>query len=1454
MAGPFPNTDPIPTPPPTATPPIVVGDLIDISSLTLVDTFEHWFVTTNEVISRLNNVNIFEVLPNTAMGMGQYRDAGVVWMHIKTGDGLGFDDSGALQVDLWSVESIQPMVEDEDEYLIRDSSSAVLTIGTPYVTGNDFTSGQTIYQGPIGGTYPGSEVSSAEVVSWEPADPGQPGSKLTIRNIVTQRRIVISSLYVLGEDFIPGETVYQGPSSGPFPGLEIASGEVVSWDPVTPGQAGSVLVLKNVNGVFQESGTLPISNTSETVQYYTDSVTRVPFADDDGSTYIITIAGKPFTYAVSGTQDGRLQRVQAQNQLSPNLNGNVNFRDDVSVSGNVTIGRSNDPVFGGELVVRKGLFVGDFADAASGDGRFLGNVVVEGDLTVNGTQTTVNSTVVTIDDIAIELAAVQPTPPTDSEITTAGGGGLILHSSSPSGNKTLLWTDDSGYQGDSGWELNDNLTITSGKHLHAGQFRSNHTNDRFSFEGSNTNLETGDLFARAMTITLGQTGQSEYWGIRRRVEDAEDDSNSLGFEFWDGVTWTRAYHILPTGAVVANGNQFLAVNWNADLLDGYHASTVTNTPSAIPVANSDGYVDGEWIDEIKQTSEKIVQAGHGFAVGDVVRVRGQPADEPVVGPAPGTWVWASADHRQNAEALGIVSEVLDVDTFVVTFGGRIVFGSGEPSWGPLTVGEVYFLSETTPGALTVNPPDSNNVGSIRKPMMIATGLSEGIVINYVGQELKDPTDFAYMEGIVPVGTIQAWAGAAVDCPSRWMPCDGRILPAAPASPSDPDYSILASVIGNANYRTLQTGNQLTGTQIQLSLPQGIRNYDIGHVFTIKWTHSGGGTRTDMVVTDTTATTITLSGGSGTSIPAGSGTFELYAGTGYVMLPYLPGRVVVGAGHGDNLTDRPLGSVGGSETLTGVSGPTLSPGEVVHDTSTNLQPYQTSTYIIRVLPDFEISIIRGHDHDFRYVRYDGVQSLTSGNRLQFSENSQLVAYGFVQTLDASQRFRGRSNIGIVNSILNPASNRVLVWNNTTQQYSDAFITNDSIDASAAIAWSKISKTGSLLNDIGNVTAPAPSTGQALTWNGSAWTPQDLWVNTTGDTMTGTLTINAGATSIQVNSGNVVFDNAVQLSFPGVVSGDNAITIGGARRINLSGGSPSAAASGNNIITGLHRGSAASHSINYQQLNETNTQSFARYKRARSWQSPFGQLYEATFGTSGTAALFPNGANVSNPFTQVLSTPFVPNRLVVYAAGDLKLIDGSNQYPIVQRDFSLQLDVSRAHDGAGVHVPSVFSIGGYYNLNQSSATGGTWVPLAGEYNDSLPAHDTLWGNGADINTVGWDWRSVPITIEGYTAAGSVGHAPSTTGSIEVRVYVKFWTTATSPAGTRGVTFWIRTRTQLNGRDSTGGDTGGSYRLFCEIDGSLVRSSAGDGLISWNVWGDATGWNQVPTAGGGNNYGTT
>jgi hypothetical protein len=100
-----------------------------------------------------------------------------------------------------------------------------------------------------------------------------------------------------------------------------------------------------------------------------------------------------------------------------------------------------------------------------------------------------------------------------------------------------------------------------------------------------------------------------------------------------------------------------------------------------------------------ETVDRITQASHAFAAGDVLYYTGS------------AYAKAKADAANTAEIVGMVSKVIDSNTFELTLEGKITGLTG------LTSGEVYFLSAATAGAITVTEPSV--LGNISLPIGVA---------------------------------------------------------------------------------------------------------------------------------------------------------------------------------------------------------------------------------------------------------------------------------------------------------------------------------------------------------------------------------------------------------------------------------------------------------------------------------------------------------------------------------------------------------------------------------------------------------------------------------------------------------------------------------------------------------------------------------------------------------------
>ena len=227
------------------------------------------------------------------------------------------------------------------------------------------------------------------------------------------------------------------------------------------------------------------------------------------ATTIEAIGGKGAFLALSDTQT---------------VTGDKTFSGAVDLTGTFKIGGTTVSASAAELNKLTGVTAGtasaskalvvdankdltlDGGDLTVVDLSATGNVTIGGNLTVNGTTTTINSTVVSVDDKAIELGATAS--PTD---TTADGGGIILKGST---DHTILFSN-----ANDSWDLSEHANLATGKEfkinntsvLSASALGSGVTSSSLTSVGTLTSGTLGTGFT-AVAIAQGGTGQSTAQG------------------------------------------------------------------------------------------------------------------------------------------------------------------------------------------------------------------------------------------------------------------------------------------------------------------------------------------------------------------------------------------------------------------------------------------------------------------------------------------------------------------------------------------------------------------------------------------------------------------------------------------------------------------------------------------------------------------------------------------------------------------------------------------------------------------------------------------------------------------------------------------------------------------------------------------------------------------------------
>jgi hypothetical protein len=204
------------------------------------------------------------------------------------------------------------------------------------------------------------------------------------------------------------------------------------------------------------------------------------------------------------------------------------------------------------------------------------------------------------------------------------------------------------------------------------------------------------------------------------------------------------------------------------------------------------------------TVDRITQVGHGFDEGDILYNTGS------------AYAKANANTSATAEALGMVSRVIDVDTFELTLEGKVTGLTG------LTAGAVYFLSASTAGAITVTEPST--LGYVSLPIGVAISTTAFYVKSSRGAVVGSTnarTEIALANNATTnVQSVSAYQAGEL---TGWVEIDGttdsKFYVAAPFAKNGAatDFNISPQYVGD----TPPVGFSLTVTSgglIQATLP------------------------------------------------------------------------------------------------------------------------------------------------------------------------------------------------------------------------------------------------------------------------------------------------------------------------------------------------------------------------------------------------------------------------------------------------------------------------------------------------------------------------------------------------------------------------------------------------------------------------------------------------------------
>ncbi len=328
------------------------------------------------------------------------------------------------------------------------------------------------------------------------------------------------------------------------------------------------------------------------------------------------------------------------------------------------------PQLGGDLDVNGHSIVsvsnGDITLAPNGTGR----VIISGDLQVDGTTTTINSTTLDVDDINITLAKGSVSA------AASNGGGITLEG--PTTPATITYTS-----ADDAWNLNKDLDI-------------------------------GDLDIKDISGLQFNTATEQDHTLGRVYWDPVDGTLAVGMEYDEvvgKVGMNLFYHVKnQTGSAIAKGTLLMAVGTIGASGQILCAPAVT-----------DGTVDPRFM--LGVTNMEIADGGDGYAVhfGLIKGIDTRGPDSASDWSA-GTVLWADPNtagaltdteppapnlklavaYVINAAANGAmfvratagqkIRDLHDVDTTGAQTGDALIYNASTGVWEPGSAGETYDLS------------------------------------------------------------------------------------------------------------------------------------------------------------------------------------------------------------------------------------------------------------------------------------------------------------------------------------------------------------------------------------------------------------------------------------------------------------------------------------------------------------------------------------------------------------------------------------------------------------------------------------------------------------------------------------------------------------------------------------------------------------------------------------------
>lgn len=227
--------------------------------------------------------------------------------------------------------------------------------------------------------------------------------------------------------------------------VELSVGPSGTWQPYDADLA-AIAALTGASGFLKTNGSGTWSVDTNT--YLTSSTGVVSVNGNNGVIIDIAVTTTGLSQFGTGTTTSAQLATVLSDETGYSTGAKAVFSISPEIGTSITTGSASFDLI--NTTVTTVNFAG--AATAVNIGAANSTTTIAGDLVVNGTTTTINSTTVTVDDLNIVLGSV--TTPTNS---TANGGGITV-AGGVDGDKTWNWVSST-----SSWTSSENIDLASGK-------------------------------------------------------------------------------------------------------------------------------------------------------------------------------------------------------------------------------------------------------------------------------------------------------------------------------------------------------------------------------------------------------------------------------------------------------------------------------------------------------------------------------------------------------------------------------------------------------------------------------------------------------------------------------------------------------------------------------------------------------------------------------------------------------------------------------------------------------------------------------------------------------------------------------------------------------------------------------------------------------------------------------